>query len=485
MNKFVKIPSNETGVFDKDHNIITFTIEGGDQYNLSNSYLELTAKITQETNNSDVTGAVYNYAWRWKDLSGVPFPNAALVKHCRLVSSQKGSLEDRRNNHILVTQLKQYGMSMEDREGQGYQLMCQPVSQNNVQTSLGLELVKEGTLKSRVVDAQIRIPLSDLFELGKTKVFPADKLGRCLIRGEFNFDKIEIVQLQGTNAEDYEFGCAEYKKFQNETSNISVTKLKTNSPFFDVRSSPYFTNQHLLLTFDISGGGSDISKNVLVTEITKESDDTLTLTFNPSVYDASGTETLKNISASGVNASNLEYSFTNAEITLERLGKKTAMNELVYMSYTEEQDSGNSLRAFSRQYHLEPECFNVLVAVPDNTSKLICRNDSNKYESYRFRVNDKDLTNRDVKVGKPLYYDGISRWHVNQSRKLKDINEVHRSVTSSHEDRSKDFNNVFIGSNVPLTETQKLLQLDINTSTDSNGLQDIHLYKSVAKSLKL
>jgi len=189
---------------------------------------------------------------------------------------------------------------------------------------------------------------------------------------------------------------------------------------------------------------------------------------------------ISRIVCDGANATSLDYNWSQAEIVLERLGKTTPMKDMTYMTYLNEADNGNGIKSFSRQYHLEPNCFNVLVAVPDSSSNLICLN-NDKYENYRFRCNNKDLTDRDVEISKPLYYDGISRYAVNQNMKLKNLREKNEKVSN----RTLSNNIVFIGTNVPLTQEHKLLQVDIKSKASSNGLQDIQLYKSVMKTVKL
>ena len=478
LNQFVKIQSEETGTFTSKKNLLTFRIEGGEQYNLSNSYLDLTVTFQQDISDS-LTGAIYNQNFVWKDSSDVSFPNAALVKHSRLNSSQKGMLESRRHNDVLITQLKTYNESVEDLDGTGYQRMNQLRTRDNIVVGTGLELVREGTRASRLRDGHVRIALSDLIELGKAKVFPGDKLGTCFLKLEMNFDKIVLQQLQGDSTRNKDFGTENNTVFQ-DVSGISgeLVTLTTKNEILDIRNSPYYVNQPLSFS---SSGSTLNSRKAMITEIFhNKTTNKLTLTLSPSLHTSNSATDISGIVCDGADAHDLRYNWTQAEIVLERLGKNTPMKEMTYMTYLNEADNGNGIKNFSRQYHLEPNCFNVLVAVPDMSSNLICLDDD-KYESYRFRCNNKDLTDRDVEVSEPLYYDGISRYAVNQNMKLKNLREENVKVSN----RKLKNDTVFIGTNVPLTQEHKLLQVDIKTLATSDGLQDIQLYKSVMKTVKL
>ena len=142
-------------------------------------------------------------------------------------------LEDIRRVDILRTQINQYAKNLDDTAGIGYRKLYQNIPQGNVKVGAGLELHRQGTLKSTARDVNVQIPLKDIFELGKSDCLPCDKLGGCRIHLEMNFDKVGVAQLQGAGTRTgSQFGEEYYTEFENSAvpdrdwETIAFTKFK-------------------------------------------------------------------------------------------------------------------------------------------------------------------------------------------------------------------------------------------------------------------
>ena len=222
----------------------------------ANAYVNLVASMSQTDADANTGVGVYNYETKY--LQGgvnhdLPLPNVALVKNARMTSDKYPILEDIRRVDILRTQLNQYADNLDDEAGIGYRKLYQNVPQGNIKVGAGLELHREGTLKSSVNDVNIQIPLKDIFELGKSDNLPCDKLGACRIHLEMNFDRLAVSQLQGAGKRTgTEFGEEYYTEFENSAvagGDLGITEaFKTKNAFADIKNSPYYVGQKLRFT---------------------------------------------------------------------------------------------------------------------------------------------------------------------------------------------------------------------------------------------
>jgi uncharacterized protein YukE len=76
------------------------------------------------------------------------------------------------------------------------------------------------------------------------------------------------------------------------------------------------------------------------------------------------------------------------------------------MTYTSEQDNGNSLTDFNRGYMVEGDAENIMVACLNNGAILPNRT----IDSYRYAIDNNEQTgNRDIVSGSPLQFDRLQR----------------------------------------------------------------------------
>jgi hypothetical protein len=466
------------------------------QHNLTNSYVNLRGVVnTTDTLPAPAIKGVYNYNFRWTDSAGTAseykFPNEALIKNTRFTSeNQSAPLEDIRRSDVLRTQLAHFTQSDDDVYGQSYKDLCQVRTQGELTIGLGLDLVKEGSRLSKSNDVSVQIPLNKFLELGNMENFPTPKLGKCRLHLELNIDKLQLVQVLGdTMAADV--GSAQVLRFNNVVNpaggaGIDVIELTATFKFQDLKYSPYYVGQRLTFNGTLAGGAiAAANRNIINIVYTN---DTITLTLDSPIAGVAAGETLSDITCNGVNWASAEVEWNQCELVLEENAMMANMDELQYATYKNEEDNGNGLTTFSRQYNVEPECFNLFVCLPDNTAGDLwsVERTQGEYQNYRLRNDNVDLTDRNVDIFKPLYTDRLAMTLLNGNLQLKNLNPSILSLTAAYINRNRNhLDTVFIGNPLPLTPTNKLLQITINGDPTKNGVNSIQLYKQVFKTIKL
>lgn len=500
MNSALKLNALQSGPFTAQKNLVDVILPGGKQYDLTKSYLNLVCSMSQ----SDVSGttATYNWEANWLDSDGNGlvnhFDNSALVKNCRMTSDRVGILEDRRRNDVLIQQLKTYSNNDDDFLGTRYKDLCQIAGQGNIKLAPNIEFFKEGSTKSRVSDMQIQIPLKDCFELANHSNLPCDKLGDTRLHFELNLDRFNVSVHQGAGTRASEWGKESYTEMGEDTTVGSVSTLTTTEVFEDLGQSPFWVNQRL----DISGvirdaSAVDVSFNEqkLISSIewltTGADKGKIKLTMDSTFATIASGETMRDVVVDGTNAT-ISLSVNEAELILEESGMMERQDELVYSTYLNEEDNGNSLTTFSRLYNCEENAFNLLVCLPDASSDLICVNGTNatQFQDYRIRVDNVDLTNRKVVAGanpSPLYYDRVGMYMLNANLPLRNLIEVEKETNKRWDTRYTNSPKKLFFMGTPLAQTpqRKLVQLSINGASGAGGVKTIQLYKQIVKQVKL
>lgn len=202
MDKIIKLTSRQGGPFNQQQNLCDFDIPADGTYDLSDSYIDLFARVSGTSgattlpnlpSNDQRTASFANLAVNWKDAPNRSFYNIAMVKNCALSSEQAGVLEDIRRVDILKQNLNEYAMSTDQKESLSYTRLSGRTDQNGERSSIFNLLYKEGDQPSQIIPARIQIPLSQLFELGKMKEYPAMSMGKSRIHLEMNLDKFAVV----------------------------------------------------------------------------------------------------------------------------------------------------------------------------------------------------------------------------------------------------------------------------------------------------
>lgn len=502
MNRVVKLNSLQSGAFSANKNLLDFELPAR-QLDLEKSYINLVCSTTA-VDVSGATGAgIYNYQVKWGG-ENYSVPNASLVKHARLESESHGILEDIRRVDILRTQMKQYTENFDDDKGQNYRQLFQPFNQGNIKCALGTEFFGEGSTKSIVRNTEVQIPMKDIFELGRMDHFPADKMAGARVHLEMNFDKIQVSQLQGAGSRTanggLEFGATFFTEMENfgvavgdvgEATNPYITK----QAFMDIADSPYWVGQKLTAsgTKRTSGTPSGtVTIEAVITSInriqTGANKNKLEIALATRLTNCGANEDVIDITLDGVDAQSITFSVLEAELVLSEVDPRDyeKMDSLQYSTFLNEEDNGSGLTSFSRQYSCPSSCFNLYVLPVDNGDLLPVNTNSNRYESHRILNNNVFLTNRKVETYSPLYYDQIGKTLLNANMPLRNLSDINKSVASSYDNRFTSGKKLFfMGTPLPLTPSDKQVQLQIDGNAGSGGVGKLELYKQIVKEVSL
>ena len=365
-----------------------------------------------------------------------------------------------------------------------------------------------GEVESRDVQAPVQIPLKSLFSLGNMHEMPMQKMGRGTIDLELNIAGWDVTQnVNVTNQDD-----------NNNTEPVTATHTGTTLRTLVLKNSfpnmdycPYYVGQVLVITAGAITGGGALTAYGAHAKIIKidrgipdpavdgvtdaDNKNRVILTFGADIFSGLTTtsSTIAECTLEVFAWTSAEFRINSAEIVLKRLSKpdKNIQNSLTYTTFTTEQLSVSDESNFQRQFILEPSCVNAFLMFPDG-DKLISNKTTMK--TYRFRIDNIDVVNRDINVendGAPnaLHYELLMRTFVNAGIHVKSFLELARSANDDDTLRNEFLTStsgvIILGCPTPLTDTKKMLQVNITTDTgNGEGINQLALFKQVVRTVK-
>ena len=401
-------------------------------------------------------------------------------------------MADVRRVDILSQTLNDYLLTEEEKKSGEYASISNGENHKNLYSSPWREMRSDGTILSRNIDHAIKIPLRQLDGIGDVKDL-CGKVGNLDLHFELNVDNFHPTFYQGTGTRHgalNEFGQQANTVFNNYTpgSIKAWTTLTTTALFDTLDDSPYFVGQQLSLTATSGGTGPPAVATVLfqVTGIewlrTTNGTDiagALKLTVTGLPASTNGDNTFTGITCDGVSPTDVNLVFKSVELVLVK--KHPSLVEkcdgMVWNRWSTEQDNGNGLLSFSKQYVVEPNVNTLFVLFPDENDNL---SHNDEITDVLMRVNNVDLTNRTVQKNSPLYYDRLNMSLMNIGKQLKSLTEMGYNIvnTTTAEGYALDIYSLVVFANpLPITNSTKLLQLNVNCSA-ADGVNKINLYKS-------
>ena len=221
--------------------------------------------------------------------------------------------------------------------------------------------------------------------------------------------------------------------------------------------------------------------NAIISQIERQAGATefLKLTFATPIYTTGASEQwLSSILLKAQNTQLDSVAVNRAELVLFTVDEPNPSESYKYSTYLTEQDNGNGLANLHRQYIVEPDCSNLLIAQCLNTLILPAQ----PFVSYRMAIDNEDITgNRSVEVGSPLQFDRLNRC-LNGNSNIEWRN-AQMKFYSSHGTQLQSYakNISMICETMPLTEGNKKVGLEIDAT--GNTVQQIILYKQVERSI--
>jgi hypothetical protein len=499
MDKFIKIQSNQSE-FSNTANLVDFVIPQGDVYDLSDSWVNLEYQIdVVETETASGIG-VYDMELQWvtTDPEKPKFFNSAIVRDCHMENSRQGLIESVRR----IDQLSQVRQTYEKSWGEAKSGAVLDASQNispiNRQSyGITRQFNKQGLNKSIVNNnAQTMIRLGDLMDFCNTPEYDSNKGGQTRIHLRLNMDRLEGAQ----RMLDASIVPAEVKQFKKITAlgNVNTITLgkqdgSADTIVYDLNQVPYYVGMKVLITATHTDGGGDDRADApavisaiewVVTDKTQK-DATYSLTFEQNwgtaltagkEYTAISVKPQAPIQSSSIKLS-------QAQIVLKRVANPQGGSAIEYTTFSTEEGFGNSQTAFSDQFVVEPEATNMLMCFNDGADGLVSKN--NELTNYQVSVNSVPQTDRLVAKNSPLDYDRKSSTFRRLGNGLRNLTENAGDAGKANPwaDVYKDakFNSTIIASPLPVSDRQKLLQ--INANATGGGIGKYSMFKSLPRRL--
>ena len=493
-NKIIKLSSNQGGPFN-NQNLVDFDIHAG-VYDLSKSYIQLRARCPSA--GADASG-VYMPINQFKDDAGttlaMKFKNACLIKNASMTSANKGTVADVRRTDVLNTLFQNYEMNAMERNSNSKQDLVQSTDFKSTD-SIFRETRREGNIASKEVSAPIKIPLSHLFGVGKVDTYSVDKYGKTRIHCELNRSRIVTTQVLGNNApvsaaSNWARSNTDNTFADQTVANGADGKTLLYSKDIPLENSPFWVGQVLRVSA-AAGVGSPAAVTNKVVRITSilyrrgaigANQARIELTLSEAIGPTlTGSQTRTGVVCDGDNAT-FDFSIDTAELILAQKPEGSPVPELLkYFEFSTEEHNANSVKNLQRQFQIEPESVNVYIAnTPDGFSVK-----KGKVLKWRLRLDNEDLSNRDILVNSPLSRDRVVMCLKNSNKELKSITERGQKSDAGFDTLIQTYDAsandcLMICNPVPTKPQEKLLQVNIDSSDAS--LSKLCLFKELIKSL--
>jgi hypothetical protein len=485
MDKYIKYNSTQGGPFTASQNLCDFHIPSDGVYNLRDSYITLNVKV--DVTESSTTGGTGVYATnlRWAS-SGTDHPqyqNVALVKNCSMSCARRGTIESLRRVDILKQNLATITKNQRTRYDESYLAASQLIDPiNGAQFGLNQDINKIGSVKSRELSiVPVQIKLSDLFDFCHTPEYDTTRAGQTRIHLELNVDKISAVQANLRNS----WANADFKFMDDVTAtsdNQEVKTLVVTQQVPSLQVSPFYVGQKLTFTGDNNGSAISATDAVISAIELNKSTNKMTLTFEQAITTLVTTgHVFNNIVADVTTFASASVEFSFAEIALKKVTSPMGMDEIDYSTFSTDESNGNGLQNYQRQFQLEAEAVNVLGMFPSEFDDLVSEN--NDVNSFRFRINNHDATDRDVSVNGPLYYDRLGMTIGNMGMRLRGLAQnagAPNETTNWDSVYDKAGLNIRMMAN-PLPQTMNEKNLQVNITAGGAGVKKLVLYKELPR----
>jgi len=278
----------------------------------------------------------------------------------------------------------------------------------------------------------------------------------------------------------------------------ATNTIKLKDAYFNLESVPFWNNQNIRINATAAGGTlTDITEFRKIVEVNFDSSSgEVSLVFDGAALFVTGAgETYSNVfinsdirnayTAGSPDAhppTQITLSFEQVDMVMVMANPELGTpDEYQFSTYVLEQFSGAGVQNYNQSVTLDPMCDGALITFsPQSNEPPYSLNDV--ITNYRLRLNNVNMSQRNVVVNKPLYYDDVLKFMTNDGRELKSLLEIPSSkirdlVVAQQLGRK----NVVVALTAPLTVNNKLLNVNVNCS--ASGVQTMNVFKSVQKTL--
>ncbi len=510
MDAQFKIHSVQAENITPTNNLLDFDIPAGEVYDFTKSYISVNARMTGSNAQANHANAIFNVGGKFNqgqaDTSRYMKSNM-LIKNARLNSAMGGKVEELRDVNILRSFLDNVYEPQSVFLGNEYNnLMPIRTYEKFGSVSPLVDLTCESGDSSRYIDKTIKIPLSDILNVGSVQKFDTRRLGKCRLNLELDLgtDAAPKLTADGANFNNAYYGTENNGCLLNITaggSDVNLTSAvlargggtaaKVYDEDFAEHLGFYIGCAVKTTNGKLDGTAGDMAQAfATITDITyAETTGQITLTFSNSLGTIPATKTTADIKLQPSDDNEIttkSITLSQAEIVLHALGSSNIGQvppQLNYTTYSLERDNGSANTAFKRQYECEPSAINAIVLLRGH-SDLIYPN--NLPDSTRTAINNELTTDRQVDSYNPIFFNQLNKLALNQGREIKNVigkNYVKNAPAASVDRGSiaNDGSNLsYLVEPLPITNGMKLVEFEIN---DAGGSQDISVYKEVLASI--
>lgn len=497
--KFVKVQSVQSGDFNFSNNHIDFVIPQG-TYDLSNSYVALNVLPGIVPFSSGSQEGLLPYVLTSSGLqdqeSGY---NSMFVRNSALVSDRLGRLEDIRNTNMIHYDLYQLTTSFEEKMKYNY-LSTSPIpSSDNIIQPQFLKLPKTGNQTNIKADFstpyEVQIGIKEFLRLGEMKQFNTAKMGDLRMKLELDFNKLQPLAYTNPNSPidvNLAFGGNANRLLDDiPASSANVSSFNTKDFVLDLATSPYFVGQAVNITATGTGGAVNVDEDTTIAILIQNADGTLQIDVNDVIMTTTAGQTYTDITISAPNPPGdyfANFQLSTAELRLKKVAD-VPMDELTYLTITNESDNGNGLERYRNQYYLEPECVGFSMLNTQDDQSIVGR--PTVLNLYRVVLDNVDVVgNRDVEKNSPLEHELTQKTLLNLGLPYKTSIPFNTQTKIKYIDQARGSGGVnqsqrfFIGSPTPQTQNRKVLDLSIEANAGEN-IGNLELFKFIVKSVKL
>ena len=519
-DRVVRIASNQgfSEVFDNatppvNLNLVDFRIPAGmGVVDLSKSFISFNTNIS-------APNVVVNAGWYLGVDAAeiVNVPNSALVRNCSIACSSVGQMESIIRQDSLACGIWGVSHTAEEKKADMNTLAAfNNGAGNSIYTTFGLDRISnnvtnDGTtdvtgldgaiLTSANIDRDLKIPLRDIFGCGNIEDFDTSRWGEVDIHLETNFNALKSKQWGGDENTLTGFnGTTEQGAMEDivlAAVGDLVTELVTKTNYGEWEyTCPFYAGQSILLSATADKGTAPADVPAIIKSIQFQNDNTanpptgngvtpsnnnVKIVLETGIAAATVTATTYSdiVIKAAVDDAALQNVVNRAELVLFLSDATKTADAYEFMTYTSEQDNGNTLTSFNKGYMMEPDAENVFIAALNNGAIL----PNKTIQSYRYAIDNAEQTgNRDITIGSPLQYDRLQRCleysaqipFRNAQMRFYRADQLQAAVYSSPIS--------LICETLQTGPTSKMLNLNIECSA---GLGQLILYKQIPRQIAL
>jgi len=495
MDSVSRISAEQGGTVDGNHQLLDFIIPNdGSIVDLSKSYFSLKFRNNNTHTSANIANAVFNNSLNLDDKSAVQThytPPVGLVMHAHMSNANKGNIETLRDVNSLRLNQKLYFTDEEEQirsqlnnvigasanKSWGYISPMIQASNNDMTGNLN-------GVASRDIDAELRVPMKDIFNFCKNPAYAMSDAGDTNVHLELDFGRLS--QQSAYNDADFSTGAnaSAFGKITDQAGAVTTVVLDKQYDENYREEIPYYIGLPVTSTAGtINGANAEQGQaGVIFKTIANITYSATTRLVTLTLDSALAGDTVGLILASVLPTTAGFTAFSPQLVLYKRGDNPEIQRPYNYTTFSSERDNlGNRLNA-RRQYEIESECVNVLVATKSDSSSLYS---DTPLEHYRIAVNNEDITNRDVVIRSPVRHDRISRYGMNSGKQVKSLMESRLKRLAPFADlrsrRENDGEIFFIMEPMPVTDKMKLVEFELKAQSGQT-VGEVQIFKELLRS---